>query len=121
MLEVLERIGRESNLTVYVQANNQDGRSNDIDLIGAETGRSPDLIEFFGELGDECFSYNARYRPRNGADVLFIRPPGTRAADQHDASARALTIGRPMATDRKKKSARSKDAYWKPSLSKSNC
>lgn len=74
MLEVLERIGRESNLTVYVQANNRDGTPDDIDLIGAETGRRPDLIEFFGELEDECFSYRARYRPHNGADVLFIRP-----------------------------------------------
>ncbi|KVV20740.1 hypothetical protein WK78_25860 [Burkholderia cepacia] len=74
MLEVLERIGRESNLTVYVQANNRDGTPDDIDLIGAETGRRPDLIEFFGELDDECFSYHARYRPCNGADVLFIRP-----------------------------------------------
>jgi uridine kinase len=44
MLEALERIGRESNLTVYVQANNQDGTPDDIDLIGAETGRRPDLI-----------------------------------------------------------------------------
>lgn len=74
MLEVLERIGCESSLTVYVQASNQDGTPDDIDLIGAETGRRPDLIEFFGELEDECFSYHARYRPRNGADVLFIRP-----------------------------------------------
>lgn len=74
MLEVLERMGCESNLTVYIQANNQDGKPDDIDLIGAETGRCPDLIEFFGELEDECFSYHARYRPRNGADVLFIRP-----------------------------------------------
>ena len=74
MLEVLERIGRESNLTVYVQANNQDGTPDEIDLIGAETGRRPDLIEFFGELEDECFSYHARYRPCNRADVLFIRP-----------------------------------------------
>ncbi|MBR8333833.1 hypothetical protein KDW69_19480 [Burkholderia ambifaria] len=74
MLEVLERIGRESHLTVYVQANNQDGTPDDIDLIGAESGRRPDLIEFFGELEDECFSYHARYRPCNGADVLFIRP-----------------------------------------------
>ena len=73
MLEVLERIGRESNLTVYVQASNQEGMPDDIDLIGAETGRRPDLIEFFGELEDECFSYHARYRPCNGADVLFIR------------------------------------------------
>lgn len=73
MLEVLERIGRESDLAVYVQANNQDNEPDDIDLIGAETGRRPELIEFFGELEDECFSYHARYRPRNGADVLFIR------------------------------------------------
>ncbi|MBP0590489.1 hypothetical protein J8I87_12325 [Paraburkholderia sp. LEh10] len=73
ILEVLELIGRESNLTVYVQANNRDGTPDDIDLIGAETGRRPELIEFFGDLDDECFSYHARYRPRNGADVLFIR------------------------------------------------
>lgn len=74
MLEVLERIGCESNLTVYVQANNQDGTPDDIDLVGAETGRRQDLIVFFGGLEDECFSYHARYRPRNSADVLFIRP-----------------------------------------------
>ncbi|CAG9243897.1 hypothetical protein [Paraburkholderia caribensis] len=73
MLEVLERIGCESSLTVYVQANNQDGTPDDIDLIGAEFGRRPDLVDFFGELENECFSYHARYRPRNGADVLFIR------------------------------------------------
>lgn len=73
MLEVLERIECESKLTVYVQANNRDGTPDDIDLIGAETGRRPDLIEFFGGLEDECFSYHARYRPCNGADVLFIR------------------------------------------------
>lgn len=57
-----------------MQANNQRGTPDDIDIVGAETGRRPDLLEFFGELENECFSYHARYRPCNGADVLFIRP-----------------------------------------------
>ena len=73
MLEVLERTGYASDLAVYVQANIEDGTPDDIDLIGAETGRHPELIEFFGELENECFSYHARYRPRSSADVLFVR------------------------------------------------
>ncbi|KVE06278.1 hypothetical protein WI91_07990 [Burkholderia vietnamiensis] len=73
MLEVLARIGFVANLAVYVQANNDDGAPDDIDLIGAETGRYPELIEFFGALEDECFSYHARYRPLSNADVQFVR------------------------------------------------
>ncbi|MBN3761130.1 hypothetical protein [Burkholderia sp. Ac-20365] len=73
MREVLALLELDSRLTVYVQANNREGMPDDIDLIGAEAGRYPELIDSFGKLEVECFSYHARFRPRDGADVLFIR------------------------------------------------
>jgi len=70
--DLLEKIGHQGKLFVYVQLNSTVGVPADLDTLDQE-GDRPEPFGDEGTLAAEVAEYHRRRRPRANADIVFIR------------------------------------------------
>jgi hypothetical protein len=70
--DLLEKIGHQGKLFVYVQLNSSVGVPADLDTLDQEED-DPEPFRGGSPLASEVAGYHRRRRPRTNSDVLFIR------------------------------------------------
>jgi len=70
--DLLEKVGHQGDLFVYVQRNSTIGNPSDLDTLDQE-GDEPPPFAAEGTLAAEIDEYHHRQRPCTNADIVFIR------------------------------------------------